>query len=294
MPMTKTRALIKLCRPYQWTKNLLVFAGVVFGQKFENTNDLESAALVFVGFCLLSSGLYIFNDILDVEQDRRSEKKRTRPIAAGVISKPAALLFCLLFSLSGLVICALRGMPTLSTALSYATVSLLYSIWLKHLVLLDVLAIATGFVLRAVAGAVAIPVPISPWLLICSLLLALFLALGKRRQELVLVSEAANHRPVLAHYTQDLLDQIITIVASATLVAYCVYTADTETVTKFHTQLLPLTIPFVMYGLFRYLYLVHKHDVGEDPSATLLADVPLLLDILLWGLACVAIILLSR
>lgn len=287
-------ALIRLCRVRQWTKNALVFAGLVFAQRFTDLRALGSVLLVFAGFCLLSSGLYVVNDVLDVEEDRRSERKRERPLASGAVPVAAALALALGLAVPGLILTFIPGVWSGLAAVAYAVVVMAYSAFFKHIVVMDVLLLAGGFVLRAVAGALAIPVFISPWLLICTLLLALFLALGKRRQELVLAGEGHGQRPVLLHYSADLLDQMITIVASATLVAYCVYTANPETISKFHTTLLPLTIPFVMYGLFRYLYLVHQHGRGHNPSEVLLTDVPLLVDVVLWGACCIGIILLGR
>jgi len=294
MKAKNIRLLVKLCRPHQWTKNLLVFAGVVFAQRFTETRALVSAFTVFAGFCFTASGLYVLNDIFDRDHDLHNDRKRKRPIASGEVSVRTGLWLVAILLPCGLALCFLAGMRAGLTCLAYALTVSAYSLWLKHIVLLDVLVISAGFVLRAVAGAVAIPVEISPWLLICTLLLAMFLSLGKRRQELVLLNNAENHRKVLSHYTRRFLDQMITIVASATLVAYCVYTVDPETVRKFHTHLMPLTIPFVLYGIFRYLYLVHKHQEGESPSRTLFTDPPLLINIVLWGSTCVAIILLSR
>ena len=249
------------------------------------------AVAAFVIFCGLSGAIYLFNDVADVDKDRLHPQKKERPIAAGLLSIRAAVASGLVLSAASLA-AAFSLSPVFGlTALGYGVLLTAYSAWLKHLVILDVLTVATGFVLRAVAGAVAVDVEISGWLLICTILIALFLALGKRRHEYrTLTGNAAAHRPILAEYSEGFLDQMISVVTASTVTAYALYTMSAETVGKFHTRLLPLTLPFVLYGIFRYLYLLYRRDLGGNPSDLLVNDRALLVDALLWMLATLAII----
>ena len=248
--MSPALALLASLRPRQWVKNLFVFAGVIFSQQM--LTPLAWTALgAFVIFCGLSGAIYLFNDVVDAERDRRHPSKRL-------------------------------------VALGYGALLTAYSVWLKHMVILDVLTVAAGFVLRAVAGAVAVEAEISGWLLICTILIALFLALGKRRHEYrSLTHDASAHRPILAEYSESFLDQMISVVTASTVTAYALYTMSPETVAKFHTRLLPLTLPFVLYGIYR-------RDLGGNPSDLLITDRALLFDALLWMLATLAIIYGSR
>ena len=277
-------------RPRQWVKNLFVFAGLIFAQKLLTPLTIVAIA-AFVIFCALSGAVYLLNDVADRDQDRLHPRKRERPIAAGRLSVPGALVAAL-----ALIVLALGSSLlisprfTLVTA-AYVVLLTLYSAWLKHLVIVDVLVVAVGFVLRAVAGAVAIDVEISGWLLICTILIALFLALGKRRHEyLTLGDTAATHRPILAEYSAALLDQMIAVVTASTVTAYALYTMSPETVAKFHTHLLPVTLPFVIYGIFRYLYLLYRRQLGGNPSELFLNDRPLLANTFLWFLVVLVII----
>lgn len=283
--------LVSSLRPTHWTKNTVVFAALLFGQRLFDPRALFQAGAAFVVFCALASAAYLFNDLVDRDADRRHPLKAARPIAAGLV--PAAVAAVTALGLSGLALAlAFWLRPTLGlTAAAYAALLAGYSIALKHIVILDVLAIAAGFVLRAVAGAVAIAVPISHWLLVCTVLLALFLALSKRRHELVLLADEANaHRPVLQEYSPYLLDQMIAVVTASTLVAYALYTVSPETVAKFGTDRLLFTIPFPLYGIFRYLYLVHRKAGGGNPADHLLTDRPLLLCVLLWAFMVVLVL----
>ena len=284
-------ALLVSLRPDQWVKNLIVFAGLIFGERLGDLAAFGVAIGAFGVFCGLSSAMYLVNDLTDRDEDRRHPVKSQRPIAAGQLSSGAALAAAV-----ALLVCALGFALYLS--LGFAVVSLIYvslvvaySRVLKHLIILDVLTIAGGFVLRAVGGAVAVSVPISQWLLVCTILLALFLGLSKRRHEVMLLgADAGSHRQTLAHYSAALLDQLITIVAAATLVGYALYTAEPETVEKFGTDRLTWTFPFPIYGIFRYLYLVHRHEGGGSPTEMLLRDRPLLFCVGLWATAIVLII----
>jgi 4-hydroxybenzoate polyprenyltransferase len=277
-------------RPRQWVKNLFVFAGVVFAQKLY-TPLLPVSVAVFAIFCALSGAIYLLNDVADRDNDRLHPQKRTRPIASGRLPVPLAVGVAAVLIAAGLLASLALSWPLAVVALAYAALLIAYSAWLKHVVILDVLIVAFGFVLRAVAGALAIHVEISGWLLICTILIALFLALGKRRHEyLTLGDQAARHRPILAEYSAALLDQMIAVVTASTVTAYALYTMSAETVAKFDTHLLPATLPFVLYGIFRYLYLLYRRQLGGNPSEMFLNDRPLLLNTLLWMLVVLAII----
>lgn len=281
-------------RPRQWIKNLLVFAGLLFSQNLFEPALAGRALAAFALFCGLTGAIYLLNDVLDYERDRLHPQKRRRPVASGALPRPIAAA-----AGAGLLLFALAGAFPLArpfgwTALAYAGLLTAYSFSLKHIVIVDVLVVALGFVLRAVAGGVVIGVEISAWLIICTLLLALFLTCGKRRHELLaLEGDATDHRPILAEYTPQLLDQMIAVVTASTVVAYALYTLSAETVERFGTRWLPLTIPFVLYGIFRYLYLLYRQELGGSPSELFLTDRALLLDIALWG-AMVVVLLYVR
>jgi 4-hydroxybenzoate polyprenyltransferase len=288
--------LVLSLRPGQWTKNLLVFAGLLFGNASVGRGLFDGPTLVrataaFVIFCALSGVVYLVNDITDRESDRQHPIKARRPIASGVLSVAVAIAAAIVIGGSALAGAALLGRAFLLVAASYLGLQLLYSGRLKQIVIIDVLAIALGFVLRAVAGAVAVDVAISHWLLVCTILLALFMALAKRRHEIVLLADGAtSHRPILREYSPYLLDQMIAVVTASTLIAYIFYTISPETEQKFGTQWLGLTIPFPLYGIFRYLYLVHRREGGGSPADLLLTDRPLLACVALWALAVALII----
>jgi 4-hydroxybenzoate polyprenyltransferase len=271
-------------------KNLILFAGILFTlDRAHPFADWLRVGAGFLIFCLLSSAVYVFNDIADRETDRLHPTKRWRPIAAGQLAPRTAALAGVALLLGSLpasfAISRLFGLA----ATAYFLLTLAYSFRLKHVVILDVLILSAGFVLRAVAGAVAISVQISAWLLVCTTLAALLLGLAKRRAELTaLQDDAGKHRPILDEYTPELLDQMITVVTSATLMAYALYTFNSPTARGHHY--LMATIPFVIYGIFRYLYLVHRKGVGGSPTSELFEDKPLLLAIALWGLASAIII----
>jgi len=279
-------ALLVSLRPDQWTKNLFVFAGLLFGQRLVDGSALTAAVGAFAVFCALSSAMYLVNDVLDRQEDRQHPIKSLRPIAAGIIAPGLALGAAVVLSLIGITGAFWLGRDLGFVALGFLLLLGLYSQTLKHIVIVDVLAIASGFVLRAVAGAVAVAVPISQWLLICTLLLALFLGFAKRRHELVLLGDgAAGHRRALAEYSPQLLDQLIAIVAAATVVSYAFYTVEPATVARFQTDWLTLTLPFPVYGIFRYLYLVHLREGGGSPTELLLSDRPLLACVALWAVS---------
>lgn len=284
-------ALLTALRPHQWTKNVIVFAGLIFGQKLLDPTSAARAAAAFVAFCALSSVVYLVNDLIDREADRLHPVKARRAIASGAVSPALAGTAAALLGAAGLAVAFALGRRFGLVAVGYLALFALYSGSLKRIVILDVLTIAFGFVLRAVGGAVAIPVPISQWLLILTILGALFLALSKRRHELVILAgQATNHRRSLEEYSPYLLDQMISVVTASTIVAYAFYTVSPETVHKFGTNRLGLTLPFPLYGIFRYLYLVHRREGGGSPAELLFADRPLLICVALWGAAIVAII----
>jgi 4-hydroxybenzoate polyprenyltransferase len=287
-PRSRLALLSDSVRPEQWTKNLFVFAGLLFGGRLDEAGAVALAIATFAIFCALSGAVYLFNDVMDRETDRRHPLKRMRPIASGQLTVRAALTAVGLLA-GGAMLLAVVIQPVLGmVAGTYLALLTLYSIAFKHVVIVDVLTISAGFVLRAVAGAVAVMVPISHWLLVCTTLLALFLALSKRRHELTLLAEGAvGHRPILEEYSPYLLDQMIAVVTASTLIAYCFYSTSPETAARLGTARLGLTIPFVLYGIFRYLYLVHQKRGGGSPAALLLTDRPLLACVGLWAISVV-------
>ena len=288
--MSLPRALLVSLRPHQWTKNLVVLAALAFSKHLFDGDAVARAAMAFATFCVLSGAVYLVNDLVDLERDRLHPTKRERPLASGALPVSTARAAALSLLVAGLLAAWGLGPGFLACALSYLALNLAYSFALKDVVILDVLAIAIGFVVRAVAGALAIQVVFSDWLLVCTILLALFLALAKRRHELATLENAAGHRQALAEYSPYLLDQMIAVVTASCLTAYAFYTLAPETVEKYRTARLALTIPFVIYGIFRYLYLVHRKEQGGNPSDVLLADWPLLAAVALWAASVVLIL----
>jgi 4-hydroxybenzoate polyprenyltransferase len=284
-------SLLVSLRPHQWTKNLIIFAALIFGHRLGEPEAVASAMGAFVVFCALAGVVYLVNDVVDREADRQHPDKARRPIAAGDLAPRAALIAAGVMGTVALAGAFWMGRSFGVVAAIYVGLLALYSGPLKRIVIVDVLTIAVGFVLRAVAGAVAVDVPISHWLLVLTLMLALFLGFSKRRHELVsLAAQASEHRASLGDYSAQLLDQMIAIVAAATLVAYVMYTVSPETVAKFGSGQLGLTLPFPAYGIFRYLYLVYRLDGGGSPSEALVTDRPLLACVALWGLAVIGLI----
>ena len=278
-------------RPGQWTKNLFVFAALVFAQRLNDRDAVIKAVIAFAVFCALSAAVYLINDVLDRDQDRRHPLKANRPIASGALSPTLAIAAAAALALAAMIVALSLGWRFFEISAAYVVLLSAYSAFLKHFVILDVLTIAAGFTLRATAGAAAIAVPISHWLLMCTMLLALFIALSKRRHELTLLNAmASGHRPILGDYTPYLLDQMISVVTASTLIAYAFYTISPETTAKFGTDLLSLTIPFPLYGIFRYLYLVHRHEQGGSPAELVINDRPLFVCVALWAVSVIAII----
>lgn len=290
-PPSVAHSLLVSLRPAQWTKNLVVFAALLFGQQLMSARAVAVASASFLVFCALSGTVYLINDVADREADRLHPVKSRRPVASGALTPAAALAAALVIGLGALTSAFWIGPDFGIVAISYLGLFAIYSGPIKHIVILDVLTIALGFVLRAAGGAVAIGVPISHWLLVCTILLALFLALSKRRHELTLLAEdAPSHRRILQEYSPYLLDQMIAVVTASTLMGYALYTVAPETIQKFGTDQLLLTFPFPIYGIFRYLYLVHQKQGGGSPAEMLLTDWPLLVCVALWALAVVVII----
>jgi len=297
--MNSPLAILRALRPKQWTKNVVVLAALVFaaGDRSQQINWMDllgNALAAMLLFCMASSSVYLLNDIKDVELDRAHPEKKNRPIAAGQVSIGFALLLSMV-----LIVLAVLGSWFIAPELAgvivgYFTLQLLYVYGLKQVALVDLFVIAIGFVLRALAGAVAIKVLISPWLLLCTLLLALFLALCKRRQEMVLQLDQPNEtRPSLSGYNEKLLDQLIAMTGASTLVCYALYTQWPETVAKFGSHNLGFTLPFVMFGLFRYVTLVYHHQQGERPEQVLLTDPPLLITVALYAAVTVGVMALG-
>ena len=285
------RNLLIASRPGQWTKNLLVFAGLLFGRRLFDAPAVLDAVAAFGIFCGLSSAVYLINDIVDRESDRRHPLKANRPIASGALPVSAALSAAITLGAAMMAASLVLGWRFTTVAASYLALQGLYSGPLKHIIIIDVLTLAGGFVLRAIAGAVAVHVGFSHWLLVCTTLLAVFVGLAKRRHEIVLLAEsAASHRPILGEYSAYLLDQMIAVVTASTLIAYVFYTVSPETQQKFGTQWLGITIPFPLYGIFRYLYLVHRRDGGGSPADLFLTDRPLLICVALWALVVALLI----
>jgi len=284
------RASVLLLRPQQWTKNLLVLAALLFAGQAHVPRLIYRSFLAFAAFCLVSGAVYVVNDLLDRDADRAHPRKRHRPIASGKITPATAILIAAVSLAAGLAMMWATSPGAFACLCFYLLLQAVYTTVLKHVVILDVMSIAAGFVLRAVAGAYAIDVLISPWLLICSILLALFLALSKRRSELLSSNEPQLHRRVLGDYSLAFLDQLIAIVTSCTVLSYILYTFSEQTMRKFSSHMMPLTAPFVLYGIFRYLYLTHLKSGGSEPEIMLIKDVPLLVNILLWALTVALIV----
>jgi 4-hydroxybenzoate polyprenyltransferase len=288
--------LFRALRPRQWTKNLFVFAGLVFSQHLLDKVQVLQVLGAFAVFCMASGCIYLFNDLVDLQNDRLHPLKRLRPLASGRLSPGVARWALAVLLVLTLGLGYLLGLPFLMVILVYLGVQILYSLFLKRIVILDVFCVAIGFVLRVLAGALVIQVEVSRWLVVCTLMVSLFLGLAKRRHELTLAGEeATSHREVLAEYSVGLLDQLISVATAATVLSYTLYTVDPETVAKFSTGNLVFTVPFVLYGVFRYLYLIHMKGAGAggaggSPENTLLNDPPLLVNISLWGLTVILVL----
>jgi 4-hydroxybenzoate polyprenyltransferase len=284
-------SLLRAMRPEQWLKNGFVLAPIVFSGLVGDSGAWARSLVAVAAFCAASSATYLCNDIIDREADRAHPVKRSRPIAAGEVSIASALVTALVLVVTATVMAGWLGGWFPAILLGYVALVLLYSVLLKGAVFLDVLVLAAGFVLRVVGGAVAIDVPVSRWILVVTYLLALYLALGKRRTELVLLGDdAGNHRAVLGHYSLPMVDSAISVVLGATVLAYALYTVAPDTVAKVGSEGLLATVPIVLYGLFRYLYLLHRHELGGSPTKALLTDRPLLACVVVWLVVAAVVI----
>lgn len=289
--MMNLKALFQLIRPKHWIKNLLVFAALIFSEQLFDQISFVRVCIVFFAFCAISSACYILNDFLDLKEDQQHPSKRFRPLATGTVSKRTARILSGLLLMGSFLMGLGLGKGALFVLLGYGFIQLIYSFGLKRVVILDVMLLAMGFVLRAVAGGVVIYVNISNWLLLCTFLLALFLALCKRRQEMVILKHVASqHRHVLSEYSITFIDSLISVITGATVVTYAFYTVSRDVQMRFGTDRLIFTVPFVIYGIFRYLYLIHQKEMGDNPTQVLYCDFALQLDIFLWLVICLTLI----
>ena len=284
-------AYVRLLRPKQWLKNGFVLAPLVFSQQLMESLALERSMGALLCWCAVSSGIYIINDLFDREADRRHPVKCMRPLTNGEVRPETGGVMAAVLLAGGLGGLLTLGPQVLVPGALYAAINLAYSAYFKQVVIIDVMAVASGFVLRVIGGAEAIDVWVSPWLVLCTALLALFLGFEKRRGEQVLLElDADRHRAVLTHYSSKLLDQLISVLTASTVLSYALYTISEETVAKFGTNKLFLTVPFVIYGIFRYLYVAHQKGQGGNPTEVVLRDKPLAANLLLWIAACAVII----
>ena len=284
-------ALAESLRPAQWVKNGFVFSALIFSRSLTDWRRTALVTLAALVFCAISSAMYLVNDVLDAPDDRQHPVKRLRPVVSGRVSRRAALGTSAVLGIVALGAAWSIDHAFFQVVSAYAAINLLYSAWLKRVMLVDVFVIAAGFVLRVIGGGIIIHVELSAWLIVCTTLLALFLALSKRRHELVLLGgNASGHRSSLADYTPHFLDQLIGIVTASTVMSYALYTLSEDVQTKFPGKRLEMTVPFVLFGIFRYLYLVHRREGGGNPARTLFTDPVLLSSVLLWAVAVIVII----
>jgi 4-hydroxybenzoate polyprenyltransferase len=289
---TMVGVLFRSLRPHQWIKNGFILLPLIFAQQAFSYPQLILTLQALAIFCLMTGGVYLINDLLDVELDRRHPQKRHRPLASGLISPRLAVVTATLLLFSSLVWAFFANRRLFFVCVIYLTIQFFYNYRLKNIVILDIFCVSSGFFLRVIAGAVTIHVPMSRWLVICTILLAMFLSLSKRRHELDVLGqeEAGSHRKVLAEYSLHLLDQMIGVTTAGILLSYLLYCTAPETVKKFGTDHLIYTFPFVLYGVFRYLYLIHQRHEGGSPERILVSDSSTLSSVLLWGIACLLIV----
>lgn len=278
-------------RPVQWVKNLFIFAGLIFSGNLFHPEALIRVGNGFILFSLVASSIYVFNDIIDLEYDRAHPEKKNRPLAAGLMSVPAAYACSILLAAAGLICALALDQVFFAILLSYLIINVAYTIKIKKIVILDIMCIASGFVLRVLAGTELAEVMASDWLILCTIMLSLFLGFSKRRHELVVTgTDALSHRKVLGDYSISFLDQMIAVATACTVMSYALYTVSPQTVSRFGTRNLVFSIPFVIYGIYRYLYLIHQKNVGGNPTRELVSDLPMLINALLWALLVVLII----
>lgn len=289
--MNKMIDLMRLMRPHQWIKNTFVLIGLLFGHAWHDPALVIKAIIAFAAFCLISSTIYIINDIIDIEQDRHHPSKRKRPLPSGKLKISTAAMFAMLLGAAGLGLAAFASSKVVLILLIYAVMNLAYSLKLKHVVILDVFIIATGFMLRILAGTLGLGIPPSQWLLLCGLMVTLFLGFSKRRAEIIALSaDKTAHRKVLQEYSPVLLDKMIVVTAAGLIMSYSLYTMNPETILIHGTPNLIYTVPFVIYGVFRYIYLLHHQSSGGDPSKDLVRDPHMLTVLAAWLITTVLLI----
>ena len=277
--------VIKAMRPVQWVKNVFVLAPLVFAERLLEVDLLLRVGMAFMAFCFAASAIYLVNDLRDREDDRRHPLKKNRPIASGALSVKGAIIAATVLAISALALSVVLGWVFAALLGTYLAINFAYSNGLKRVVILDVMAVSSGYVIRVMAGAAAISVDVSQWLLLCTTFLALFLIFSKRRHELILLADsAAGHRSVLSHYSPAFLDQMINVVTASTVVSYSLYCVDASTVERFGSDRLIFTLPMVLYGIFRYLYLIYQQPEERNPTEALLSDWPFVVNVVIWGL----------
>lgn len=282
----RLKYILKLMRPKQWLKNFFVFAAIIFSGKFQNKNIFLLNLGVFALFCLISSAVYVLNDLVDVEKDKQHPDKKNRPIASGKVSKTQAMILELCILCIVLILSYNVNLRILAVLITYYVMNVLYSFKLKNVVIVDVMIITFGFVLRVISGSIVTNVQLSPWLILCTILISLFLALNKRRSEIVTLKDnKSSHRKILEEYSIELIDNMLTIVTPSILMTYCLYTFS-----SIQSRTMMITIPFVLYGIFRYQYLVSKKNVGGKPEDVFQNDLPFLIDVVLWAILIIVII----
>ena len=283
--------LFRLMRPHQWVKNIFVLTGLLFGHAWHSPLLILQAIITFVAFCLVSSTVYVINDIVDIEQDKNHPTKRNRPLPSGKIQINTAAIFAGILGATGLLLAAMASYKVVIILLIYGVMNVAYSLKLKHIVILDVFIIATGFMLRILAGTLGLGIPPSQWLLLCGLMVTLFLGFSKRRAEIIALSDDKSaHRKVLEDYSPVLLDKMIVVTAAGLIMSYSLYTMNPETIRIHGTANLVYTVPFVIYGVFRYIFLLHHQSSGGDPSKDLVRDPHMLTVLLLWLITTIALI----
>ena len=283
--------LLRLMRPHQWVKNSFVLTGLIFGHAWHDPTLVIQALTAFAAFCLISSTIYVINDIIDIEEDKHHPTKRNRPLPSGKLTISNAAIFAVILGVAGLLLAALASYKVVIILVIYGLMNLAYSIKLKHIVILDVFIIAAGFMLRILAGTLGLGIPPSQWLLLCGLMVTLFLGFSKRRAEIIFLSDDKSaHRKVLEDYSPVLLDKMIVITATGLIMSYSLYTMSAETILIHRTTNLVYTVPFVIYGVFRYIYLLHHQRSGGDPSRDLVRDPHMLTVLLAWLIITIALI----
>ncbi|MGB2863373.1 MAG: decaprenyl-phosphate phosphoribosyltransferase [Sedimentisphaerales bacterium] len=285
-------AFLSVVRPQQWIKNAFVWAPLLFSGQFTQLDLCGRAALIFVSFCIVSGAIYVINDLADRHEDKQHPVKRSRPIASGAISPSIAMIYSMILIVIGVAVAWYISWSEVIIVLLYVVMNILYSLALKHMAIVDVMTIAAGFVLRVLGGSVAISVAPSHWLLLCTVMISLFLGFTKRRAELLAATgQARNSRVVLRNYSVAFLDQAISMVTSVTVVCYILYTVDVRTLQVFGTRAMLLTVPSVIYGLFRYIYIIYHLEKGEDPTNTLVRDIPTIVNMIIWiGISLIVVI----